>query len=302
MEVQHIDTLDHSSVVRVVIPDFVPGSVIVKRSTGNDSALLTLREVRFYMHFAPLLSDGLCPKCYLSEEGQTESVLVLEDLEGPYSCCGAAPSQVQAQLFVLALAKLHTSARQIWNLSDLWCENFTDQPYNYIDGRLQSFPSKLSSFLSQHSKGLDGESVAILNDLPHLRELFIEINEDTIVHGDAHFWNALYSWNDARLIDWGNAALGFGEIDVAHAIAMNLPREVSREIEKQLLCDYAGYIAEDGRNHDVEEVWYRYKAGILYAITSSISMGEAGVPFETWWSLFINSMSAARELYAHEIL
>jgi len=117
------------------------------------------------------------------------------------------------------------------------------------------------------------------------------------VHGDAHFCNAIFGNGSVRLVDWGNVVLGIGEVDVAHAIAMNLHRSLGRTMEDELLDEYANCCGQD-----LASTWWRYKAGVLYAITSSIAMWEFGLSETTWRYLFTNAMNTAMDLDAIEIL
>ncbi len=296
-----IKTLEHSRVLRVVLKDNAPRSLIIKQSTQGESAFLTIREAEFYKHIAPLLPRNLIPKCYLVDHDKSEATIVLEDLGNSYSSCGEKPSNDEIRLFIRALAELHSSSRAFRNLSDIWNTAFANHSYNSIKGRLHSLPSRLETFLELFSSRIDDHTKAILTDLFDLKEILTDLGEDTIIHGDAHFWNALYSYEEARLIDWGNTCLGFGEVDLAHAIAMNLPRGLSRGQEDHLLREYSNCLAEFGEKISLKEIWSRYQVGIQYAITTSISMWQIGVSYRIWWPLFVNITNAAKELKAKKV-
>jgi len=294
--VMNIDTLEHSTVVRVLLKGGDYESLIIKHSTHDSQIFSAIREARFYKNFAPILSSNLCPNCYLAEENESGAAIVLEDLVGRYSSCGETPNRLQIRNFVMALGKLHASSRNISNLSERWSTTFASHPYNTIMGRLQISPAGIEAFLQSYGESIDKKITALLDRFFFLKDLLRHIPQDTIIHGDAHFWNALYSNNNKRLIDWGSVCLGFGEIDLAHAIAMNLPRKISRDLESQILQDYCEQLGNLGESIELEMINYRYKLGILYTISSIINMWHFGVPIDILRPLFKNVTTAGKEL------
>ncbi len=295
VRVEGIDTLEHSNVSRILVTDTEELSFIVKLSGSAGTDLLMRRELVFYKDISPLLPEGISPRCFFSNELDSACVLVLEDVEGHSIETDTPPSKEMIEQFVLALAQLHAGALAIEDLHARWSKAFTGHPYNTVRGRLEALPAGIRSFLEAQGERLDSDAAVVLKEMFGLASLFQSFDLETIVHGDAHFGNAVYGKGKARLIDWGNTALGVGEVDLAHAIAMNLPRSCGRQIEGELITLYSDYVGQDAT-----QTWSRYRASVLYAIASSIAMREFGVPH--WETLFENAMHTALEIDAIEVV
>jgi thiamine kinase-like enzyme len=120
---------------------------------------------------------------------------------------------------------------------------------------------------------------------------------DVIIHGDAHFANALFSPEPrACLIDWGMPMIGFGEIDLAHALAMNLSQNLRREWEQEMVGIYLDQMAACGSPIEKSVFYERYRLGVLYSFVSPIIWWRFGVPEPLWQSALTNSLDAARDL------
>ncbi len=91
-------------------------------------------------------------------------------------------------------------------------------------------------------------------------------------------------------------------MDLAHAVALNLPPEVARRWEAQLLESYVLGLNEAGVSRSLGETCERYRQGVLYAVTVPIRQWAAGVPEDTWLRLFRNVLVVARELGAESLL
>lgn len=291
---REIHTFDHSSVVRVTTDD--ARSLIVKRGPREGDAFLCVREVRFYRHIAGQLDPGICPACYLAEEDEEKAMLVLQDLREGHAPAGEYRRRSESEMMIAALADLHGSARRIADLPTVFRGAFGESPYNTVAGRFAAFEPILESFLGAWDNKLTVQARAVLEELRGLGSLLDGEGDTTIVHGDAHFGNALYGEERAVLIDWGNVALGFGEIDVAHLIAMNLPREQSRAWEGDLLTIYRDQLAAQGFECTLEAIRRRYSIGSRYAVASAIGMWHFGLPHAVWWSLFTNAIDTVTEL------
>ena len=143
------------------------------------------------------------------------------------------PPRSQIEQFIVALATTHTQARAL-PLADLFQD--VEGDVRITDGA-EFIPDVLDAFL--HEVGEDRfparcrELVAGLRDNTPLVARLLS-GDETLVHGDAHFGNALYDSTGALLIDWALAVIGPGEADLTHALAMNLPRLLSEAYEESL--------------------------------------------------------------------
>lgn len=303
-EVEEIPTLPHSRVARVTIggPEEFQRSLIYKRSSGN-GAFLTVREARFYRGVAAMLPAGLTAPCLLAEEKDGAATIILEDISDAYrQCTDESPSLEEALQFVRALAALHAAGNSP-DVIAAWKRTMGSGWYDTIAGRLSYFDSAGQSSLDSLRTTIDewGCSLVARISISDARlSQFAE--EQTILHGDAHYGNALYSPESAVLLDWGNACLGPGEIDLAHAVALNLPREVSREWEAPILHEYVRSLESFGVSRSFAEVYERYRMGALYAVTVPIRLWQAGVSEEIWRRLLRNVLAAVRDLDAESLL
>jgi len=116
------------------------------------------------------------------------------------------------------------------------------------------------------------------------------------VHGDANFGNVLYSSAPkACLIDWAMPMIGFGELDLAHALALNLPRETARQWETEMARVYLDRMTACGSAVDSDTFYERYRLGILYSFVSPVVWWKTGVPDPIWWAGLNNSLDAAHD-------
>lgn len=295
-EYELLSTLAHSLVARVHLASAsgMPSSVIYKRSQAGAGAFLTLREVRFYHEFGRTLPADIAPHAYLAARTDAGATLVLEDLEPRFRpCASSVPSLDEARAFVRSLARVHACTHQ--TDGDIWAAAMCAGPYDTLAGRLQMLA--LGFDAARADTGLDDETADLVHVIASVPvSLAAFASERSILHGDAHFWNAVYAADHAVLFDWGNTCLGPGEIDLAHAVAMNLPRDVRRGWERALLDDYHDALIQEGVSRGRVEIEERYRLGVAYALTVPLRQRAAGVPERIWRPLLANVSAAARDL------
>jgi hypothetical protein len=306
IEVEAVPTLAHSSVVRVVVRrgDGTALRLMLKRSGGEAGAFLTVREVGFYRGVAPLLPGGLAPRCYLSEAEGNAALLLLEDLGATHHASDATPPAFEdTRSFVEALAELHAAGERLPSLADDWAREVGGGVYDTLEGRLALRGAIVGPFVEQFGGELDAWTRELVAGLQRGPQALLEFAKGrTVMHGDAHYGNGLYRPGSAALIDWGNACLGPGEADLAHAVALNLPRDIGRVWEAALLAAYTARLNERGIARTVEETMARYRLGVLYAVTVPMGHWRSGVPEQVWRALFGNVVAAAKELAVGELV
>lgn len=300
VHVDPLQTLAHSEVYRIRI-DAPPTSLILKRPGVADIAGLAVRERRFYRHIAPLLPNWLVPKCVLAVDEGESGWLFIEDLSGTHQSANnpSEPTKEQCRLLVEALATLHGLASTDSTIEGEWTKTSKDLPASTIEQRLGFFQTALDPFVAMLRDRVDRKVLSFLSGLDELNELIHQAAPPmkVLVHGDAHFANVLYpSAAPACLIDWGMPMLGFGEIDLAHALALNLPRHLGRAWEAEMVRVYLDQMAAYGLSVDTETFYERYRLGVLYSFVSPVVWWRSGVPETLWWFAMVNSLSAARDL------
>ncbi len=303
-KVDEIPTLAHTYVARIRLldPEAPVTTLIFKRSGAGPAAFLTIREARFYRSIAPALPPGLTPRCFFAADQDGVATLLLEDLGSTHQFCeGACPSLEQATLFVEALAELHASAQA--SLAEDWAQGVGSTGYDTISGRLGLRREFISRFLHANGADLAQWERDLMTAVAAAHERLAGFaQEQTILHGDANYWNALYAPARAVLLDWGNACLGPGAIDVAHAVALNLPREAGRRWEARLIEAYCRRSTELGRPETPATFADKYRLAVAYAVCVPAGHWLTGVPRDTWRSLLTNALAAARDLDVLSVL
>ena len=299
VRVDPLQTLPHSEVYRIR-SDPPERSLILKRAGASDVAGLADRERRFYRHIAPGLPRWLVPACVLTVEDAQSEWLLIEDLSSSHRPVAnpTRPSRHECRQLVESLGTLHGLTASAGEIRDRWTRVSADLPAATIDARIDFFLTVLDPFISTHAHRLDQPARTCLERLRDLGDrVGAAAPRTALVHGDAHFGNALFSAaSTACLIDWGMPMIGFGEIDLAHALALNLPRRVAREWEPEMIDAYLTQAGEYGSPLEADDVHERYRTGVLYSLVSPIVWWRSGVPETVWWPAMVNALDAARDL------
>jgi thiamine kinase-like enzyme len=260
-------------------------------------------EARFYRGIAPLLPAGLTARCLLSEDDGESSTLVLEDLAATHArLMTPVPSFGEAAAFVDALADLHAaglrqpSAREVWRTAGL------DMGRPAADDRLGARKPYLGAFAGAFPE-LDAWGRQLFAAIAQSAGgLLAGAGPETFLHGDAHYWNGLYSPAGAAIIDWESACLGPGVVDLAHALALNLPPGVSEQWEAALLDTYVERLRSGGVETSLDEVSTAYRFGVLHATTVLVGRwfgGEDANAISRWLDYV---MATAKRLRVDELL
>ena len=306
-EVEPLSTLAHSYVARVRFGgvEGQPASVIFKSSTVAATAGLAQREARFYRSVAPLLPAGLTARCLFAEESEHSATLLLEDLAATHhEGGGLSRTCEEARAYIEALADLHVTGSRIATLPTDWSRDIGSGTSDTVAGRLLSIGPLLSKFADAMGHTISATARDVIGRIQVGRRALIDFAQadQTILQGDAHYANALYAAGGAALLDWGNACIGPGETDLAHAVAMNLPRDVRLRWETPLLEAYQQRYAKGATPRPAEEFTRRYRLGVLYAVVVPIAHYAAGIPEPIWRRLLNNAVSAAEDHNAVSLL
>ena len=86
------------------------------------------------------------------------------------------------------------------------------------------------------------------------------------------------------------------------ALAMNLPRYLSRSYEPDLLHLYVDSAAIQGLELSFEAVFQRYRMCLLMSVIVATGMRNVGMPMAMWSYLFVNALHAATDHDAVEFL
>jgi thiamine kinase-like enzyme len=129
----------------------------------------------------------------------------------------------------------------------------------------------------------------------------------TLLHGDAHVWNALYPRggrrDDVRLIDWDGCRIDAATDDLAYMMAIHWSPERRRRLERECLWRYHAVLTESGvGGYDFDALWRDYRQSVLWQITTPVWQAANGIGPWIWWNSFERVMAAVEDLDCLEFL
>lgn len=256
----------------------VPATVVVKLHSQSERSrrlsrlqALYKREYAYYRHVAPrgaMRSPRLLYGDY--EASSDRFVLVLEDLGGLHTgdqLAGATADEARSA--VRAAARLHGRNWDAVGRPPLSGFYDVGSPRNRTLVQV-IFLAYLVPALEHFGGFFSGEMRALVEAYgprvaDHLAEL--RATPQTFVHGDYRLDNMFFdagAGNEAAVVDWQVSGLGSGLYDVAYFMAGSVPTEIRREIERDLLAEYAEIVRGMGaRDFGFDECWRLYRQNML---------------------------------------
>jgi hypothetical protein len=269
------------------------------------------REVRLYEAVAPDHRDLPIIPCYdaVYDPEQRAYHLLLADLSATHDqpAWHLTIADHYITQTVEALAAFHAywweHPRLTNGLGDLLTpEQVTQEIARFQEGYV-AFSRLLGERLSADDRRV---YECVLNALPSLWESRTELAGQTLVHGDAHFWNFLYPLDveahRTYLLDWQRYHISPGTKDLAYTIVLRYPHR-TLENERLLVRRYhEGLLRHGVANYSWETCWtdYRRLAAeyVLFPLGSWLGGGR-----EEFWGLFIGrALAGFRDLRCAELL
>lgn len=180
-----------------------------------------------------------------------------------------------------------------------------------LDRYLAAFPKDLATFADRLGGRLSAERRAVYERLiaaaSPLLARYRSHRHLTIVHGDAHLWNALLprdqSLDDVRLIDWDGRRVDTATDDLAYMIAVHCFPDWRRRYERESLQRYHDALVVDGvRGYAFDALWEDYRQSVLWQITTPRRQANHGLVPAIWWNHLDRIMSAVHDLGCLELL
>jgi hypothetical protein len=274
---------------------------------GIDNALRDLgrKEVAFYNSVAIATPAGLLPRCY-EAVAEPQWHLILEDL---------TPSHQTLEDWPLppAVERLHAVAAAHARFHAVWWDDarlgvsvgaFADTS-GALDRYLETFPKDFAAFADRLGDRLSVERRAVYERLiaaaPRLLARYRSHRHLTIVHGDAHLWNALLprdqSLEDVRLIDWDAWRVDTATDDLAYMIAVHCFPDWRRRYERESLQRYHDALLAGGvRGYAFDALREDYRQSVLWQITTPMWQANHGLVPAIWWNHLDRVMSAVHDL------
>jgi hypothetical protein len=296
--------------------DAGPLHVFVKsQRDGLDPSLNELgpKEVGFYSLVASATPGDLLPRCYdaVAEPGEPWH-LMLEDLTASHESVGEwpLPPPIEPWYAVLAAhARFHAAW---WDDERLGVSvgTFFDES-GAIDRHLAAMPTDLAAFADRLGDRLSAERKRVYERLiasaPRLLARYRTHRNLTLVHGDAHVWNAMLprqpDRSDVRLIDWDSWRVDMATDDLAYMLAVHWFPDWRRRHEQESLRRYHDVLVAAGvRGYPFEALWQDYRLSVLWQITTPMWQANHALPPMVWWNHLERIMLAVHDLGCLELL
>jgi hypothetical protein len=292
-----------------------PGSMILKTGLpgGSGEAWNAGRqEVAFYQQIAPATTPGLVPRCFDAEwDAETRAWhLLLEDLTDTHvlpTVWPLPPTLEQCQCIMTARARFHAEwwddprlGVSVGRRHDL---EFTAGYVRGLTGAVERFADLLGDRLPRERREL---YEGFLSAAPGLFARFRAHRDITIIHGDAHVWNAFLprdGGDDVRLFDWDGWRLSTGAMDLAYMMAVHWYPDRRRRFERTLLDHYHAALPRHGvHGYDRAALDDDYRLAALVQIATPVWQAINGIPTGIWWNNFERVMLAVDDLGCRDLL
>ena len=295
--------------------DEAPNTLILKTGLpdGSGEAWNAGRqEVAFYRQVAPATTPGIVPFRFDADwDNETKAWhLLLEDLTDTHvspTTWPLPPTLEQCRRIVTARARFHAEwwddprlGISIGRRHDL---EFTADYVRDLTSAVERFAALLGDRLPRERRAL---YEAFLLAAPRLLARYRTHHAITIVHGDAHVWNAFMprdGGDDVRLFDWDRWRLSTGAMDLAYMMAVHWYPDHRRRFEQTLLDHYHAALIKHGvRGYDRAALDDDYRLATLIQIATPVWQAVLGIPTWIWWNNFERVMLAVDDLGCRDLL
>jgi hypothetical protein len=271
------------------------------------------READFYALVAPLVPGNLLPRCFESVAGGEGGWhILLEDLSDSHRVVSEwpiPPTMEQCDGIIGAHARFHAFWWDDPRLGDsvgaFLDTGAFDRSMAELPGQFAAFVDRLGDRLSAERRQVFERLMASASRLFNNR--YRSHRNLTLLHGDAHVWNALYprdpNRTDVRLIDWDGWRIDVATDDLAYMMAVHWYPERRRRFERECLRRYHAALVEAGvSGYDFDALWLDYRLSVLSQIMTPVWQAAVNLGPWIWWSHFERVMLAVGDLDCLEFL
>jgi ecdysteroid kinase len=271
------------------------------------------KEAIFYGLVAAATPAGLLPRCYEAmAEPSGAWHLLLEDLTASHEPVGEwpmPPSIERCRAVIAAHAGFHAAW---WDHERLGVSvgAFADEG-GALDRYVAALPKDVAAFADRLGDRLSGERKLLYERLiaaaPRLLDRYRSHRHLTLVHGDAHVWNALLprdaALDDVRLIDWDGWRVDTASDDLAYMLAVHWYPDWRRRHERDSLARYHDALMAAGvRDYSFDALWQDYRLSVLWQITTPVWQSAHALAPMIWWNNLERIMLAVHDLECLELL
>jgi hypothetical protein len=271
------------------------------------------REVGFFRDLAGPI--GSCvPRCFAAEidTDTADFILLLEDIDEHElgdQIIGATLEQ--AEQAIDALAAIHAPWWDGRNRTELdWV--FRVEGEVNLGGFQAGFAAGWEPFLAAFGDRVDPSLIAGKDRfeaaIPALHRR-MGSGHQSLVHGDYRLDNLMFATHGAHepvvVIDWQGMLVSNGTQDLAYLLSQNLPTDLRRTHERDLVARYQQRLVDHGiTGYSVDEVWDDYLMSCLYAWEYAVVIGGTLDPSNDRGRAFMAALTqrSSATLVDHDLL
>jgi hypothetical protein len=285
---------------------------IPRTDVAPDLAALLRKEIHFYAEAAPATPPGLLVQCYgIGGLDGGPAWLLLEDLTDSHVSVGAwplPPTVEQCERIMDTYATLHAhwwGHPQLGVSVGAWLDvtGALDRSMGELATRFAAFADRLADRLSRERRVLYER---LLTAAPRLLARYRTHRDLTLIHGDAHVWNALHPRDprdSIRLIDWDDWRVDTATDDLAYMIALHWYPDRRRRLERRLLERYHATLTARGVGaYPFAALLDDYRRSVLWQVATPVWQASLGITAAVWWSHLERIMLAVDDLDCRALL
>jgi hypothetical protein len=269
-------------------------------------------ETEFYTRVAPAMAEsGASPAvaCYdaalAGDSGRAH--LLLADVSATHDLplWPLPPMMPQMEDVVDALARFHAFWWNDLRLGNGIGDIPTRQAVAALEHDFAQVLTEFESFLGDRLLAADREVYQqLMTMLPALASELVERGirrqNITLIHGDAHWWNVLYSRDHTAapyLIDWQGWRAGICTDDVVSLVGMHMYPDRRRAFGMNLIRRYHdALIARGVSGYTWTEYWNDLRLSAVCSLSLPVTQWHGGLPPRVWWQSLQRILSMCADI------
>ena len=273
---------------------------------------VTAGEVEFFQSYDPpkFLPIVRCLDSSL-EQNTGMNCLILEDLshthvQHPWPL---PPTEEECRSIVKSLAQIHAHWWESESLPSVNVKSVYQVRHENIFDQLEKLLPKFLDYIGDRLTTVRKQIMCdVCYKLPEL--LYHRVAEQratTLIHGDAHIWNAMLPKNPNThqpvFIDWEEWTCGVSGFDLAYMMVLQWSQERRERLEMDLLGCYRQELTQQSNIcYSFDELIHDYKLGCLRNFIIPSFHLEMGIEPYIWWPYLENLYAAYEDLECEKLL
>ena len=264
------------------------------------------KEAAFYTEVAPHSPADVLTTCFegVGSQGDGAGYIVVEDLSATHHVLSdwpVSPTRADCERFLESLARFHAAWWEHPALGASVGRFMEDAAFAAFVERFAARWTDFRTLLGDRlSPARTDRYVRLLRAMPRLFDRYRSRRHLTIVHGDAHWWNALFpneGTEAVRIIDWADWRIDTASDDLAYMMALHWYPERRARLEAPLLRYYHDRLVVHGvRGYGFDALVDDYRLSAVWQMTVPVWQAAAKLPPVIWWSHLERAMLAFDDL------